>query len=292
MMSVSSAGEPARIEIIGVTGERFVVSGQGMGEQGVELSKSPEGIHDEAPIKTIWQQSAFQEGATYIDYTIEPLDLVLAFDIVGDEDNWEDIEARFYACFDPERPATIVISTQTESRSLKVTKLEQSKTTAERDPRILGWSKITFTLRAAWPFWEGKTIVKNVAIDTAGLAYVEISNPTDRPLWPQWALTAPGRWTLPDFSFADDQNATRTVTTPTLAEGQDLTIDTYPLRESYVAADGSNIAGRFGGIEFQFPIPPHTPTTRLPIKLEAGAAQSGAQLRLTQFWQRPWGGRR
>lgn len=287
-----NAGDPARIEIVGVNGERFVVSGPGMGEQGVELSKSPEGIHDEAPIKTIWQQSAFQEGATYVDYTIEPLDLVLAFDIVGEQDNWEDIESRFYGCFDPERPATIIITTAMESRTLKVTKLEHSKTTAERDPRILGWSKITFTLRAAWPFWEGRTVIKNVQINTAGTAYIEVSNPTDRPIWMQWAVTAPGRWTLPDFSFMGDANAARTVTTPTLASGQDLTIDTYPLRESYTAADGSNIAGRFGGIEFQFPVPPHTPQTLLPVKLEAGAASSGAQLRMVEYWQRPWGGRR
>lgn len=283
-----SYSETVLIEIIGAQSQRFTVSGPGMGQEGVELSRGPQGLHDEAPIKTIWQQSAFQEGATFIDYTIEPLDLVLAFDVVGDEDNWQEIDALFYSCFDPVVPAQIVVTSETGTRILSVTKLEASKTTSDRDPRILGWSHIVFTLRAAWPFWQGDTDTHTVTISGSGTSYLTVENPTDRPLWPQWALTAPGRWTIPDFSFQDDGNQNRTITTPTLSAGQDLTIDTYPLHESYVAADRSNIAGRFGGIEFQHPIPPRTPPTKIPISLTGGTTTSTAQLRLVHQWQRPW----
>ena len=53
--------EAAKIKLIGADGSKWDVSGPGMGAQGVELDVAPEGLTDEAPIKQIWQQSAFQE---------------------------------------------------------------------------------------------------------------------------------------------------------------------------------------------------------------------------------------
>ncbi|MEY8577207.1 phage tail protein [Corynebacteriaceae bacterium 6-324] len=289
---VSEIGKPVDIDIYGADGSRWRVSGAGSGREGVELSLSPQGLFDEAPISGIWQSSAFQEGATYLGHAIEPLDAVLAFDVVGDAEDWEYIESRFHAAWDEEKTTKIVVTSDGKRRFLEVQKLENIRTEHTRDPRLLQWSTMTVTLRAAWPFWEGDTVISAASTSNSSADLtVTIENPTDRPMWLQWVVTAPGRWTLPDFDWGLGDHPTRVITTPTLSPGQTLTIDTHPLSEPYVAADGSNIAGRFGGVLFQHSVPPHTPPTEVPVKLAGAFGGGGAvQCRMVHNWKRAWRG--
>lgn len=283
----------ALIEIVGVNGQRWTVSGDGMGDQGVILSDDPEGLFDEAPFTSIWQQGATQEGATLLGSTAEPIDLVLGFQVFEDELGmleWADVEARFFASFSSTKEARIEVTTEAGRRTLRVLKLEKSKQISRKDPRLSGYSRMELTLRAPWPFWEGDTYSSTFApTGTGGTGFVTVFNPTDRPLWLQWVATAPGKWGIPDFSFDGGQWADRIITTPTLTAGQDLTIDTYPRYETYVAADGSNIAGRFGGVDFLHPVPPGSPETQLPVVLTGGVTGSMIQCRMVHFWQRPQG---
>lgn len=284
---------PALIEIIGVNGERFCVSGPGMGAEGVELATTPEGLHDEAPFKSIWQQSAFQEGATFLGVATEPLDLVLGFNVMPNVDRWEDVESRFHACFDVETPATIRFTPPgEETRTLKVVKLERIKTTSKIDPRIFNYSNMVVTLRAPWPFWEGETITRELVFNSSGSQEFTLENKTDRPAWLQWAATAPGQWTIPDYDLSSDSSGDRyrRIVTPNLGPGQALTIDTNPLNESYVAADGSNVSGLFNGVQFLYPVPPHTPPTKFQVTFKG--ASGAIQARLVENWKRGWGGRK
>lgn len=284
---------PALIEIVGVNGEHWTVSGEGEGDQGVILERDPEGLFDEAPFKTIWQQGATQEGATFLGSVADPIDLVLGFAIFGDEHGtleWSDVEARFFASFSPSKPARIEVTTEVGKRTLQVVKLEKSKQVSAFDPRIAGYSRLQMTLRAPWPFWEGDTYTSTfVATAANSSGHVTVFNPTDRPLWLQWAATAPGKWTIPDYNFEGGAHAARKITTPTLSVGQDLTIDTYPRTETYTAADGSNMAGRFGGVDFLYPVPPGTPETQLPVSVTGGTVGGMIQCRMVHHWQRAQG---
>lgn len=279
---------PALIEIIGCDGQLWTVSGPGMGREGVELAKNPQGLHDEAPFKQIWQQGASQDGATLLSYNIEPLDLVLAFDIVGDERAWSEIEAEFYASFDYIRPAQIRVTTDISTRTLDVVKLEKTQTKSERDPRIWGWSQMTITLRAPMPFWIGETYVSEIALSGTSQGTLYVQNPADCELWPMWTLTGPGKWTIPDMNLSAGP---RRIECPALTRIQSLTINTHPREESYVASDGSNFAGRFGGVEFLYPIPPRTTQKAIAVKVEGGEANlSSCQIRMVEHWQRAYGG--
>ncbi|QGU03096.1 hypothetical protein CKALI_11260 [Corynebacterium kalinowskii] len=280
----------AQIIIKGVNGATWHVSGPECGREGVELAEDPDGLHDEAPFKGIWQSGAFQDGASFLGYTVDPIDLVLGFDIFPEEQSWEYIEAMFYASFSPEKQSEIVFNSDGEQRSLFVQKLEKTRTTSKKDPRLLQWSKMLLTLRAKNPFWQGDTITRNLAFDSTGTKQIIVENPTDTAMWLQWVVTAPGKWTLPDNDLTGEADRYRYIHTPPLSSGQDLTIDTHPLHESYVAADGSNVAGRFNGVEFLYPIPPHTPPTALDIGY-TGDQPGACQVRMVQQWQRPWGGR-
>lgn len=294
---MTSRRQVAIIEIEGVHGERWRVSGPGDGAEGVILAESPDELHSEAPIKPIYQQSAFQEGATYVGHTIEPVDLVLGFRIIppGNSDTWEQIEGRFFASFDPVKPARIIYTTPDgESRYLEVLKFAASKTASAKDPRLFNTSHIVMTLRAPWPYWRGEDRTVEGEVSAGESHTFKVANPTDRDIWLRWVLTAPGRWRVPDYSLDSDDGSDRNrrVITPNLTTGQDLTIDTYPLRVSYLAADGTNVAGQFGGVDFLYPVPPHTPPTDYTITYEGTEGSVGQfQCRMSENWLRPWGGR-
>lgn len=286
--------EPLLIEIIGARGETWTVSGPNMGAEGVELDINPDDLHSEAPFKGIWTSSAFEEGATLTGVTWEPLDLALTFNIFASDDgsNWEDVEGRFYSCFDTEKTATIKITSPESgtSRSLEVVKLSRTITKSKHDPRIGQFSKMQVMLRAPYPFWIGETWASAFKAPSGnGSGAVTVSNPTDLPMWLQWTVTAPGVWTLPDFSFKQDSKARRTITTPHLSTGQHLTIDTYPRNERYVADDGSNVAGLFGGVDFLHPVPPRTPEIELPVSVSGGGRDAECMVRMVHSWQRPYG---
>lgn len=318
MQQFVSPGEPALIEVIGVDGSSWIVSGQNEGHEGIVLDAGPQGLQ-EAPRSGIWQQSAFQEGATFMGVSVEPIDLVLAFQVWGDEENWQDVSSRFRRAWDYEKLTTIRVTTESGTRELQTCLYEAPDRDSDHDPRLLQYSVEKYTLRAPWPYWEGDVVTETMTGELVSRPYegsewweklsaalkklfglspdiehykeaeITVHNPTDVPLWPQWACTAPGRWGIPDFSFKDDDQASRVITTPTLAPGQGLTIDTYPRNEPYVADDGSNMAGRFGGVLFLNPIPPFTPPTKIPVSYIGEDANSAATVRLRHYYNGPWG---
>lgn len=319
MQPFVNTGEPATIEVIGVDDSSWTVSGANQGYEGVVLDAGPQGLA-EAPRNGIWQQSAFQEGSTFLGVTVEPIDLVLGFQIWGDEENWQDVSSRFRRAFDYTKQATLQVSTESGTRSLKVQLLEAPQRDQEKDPRLLHYSLEVYTFRAAWPYWEAEdeyvthkfsssslrsvpsrgsssfnalprhvqgTLNLNKSATRYYTGSLTVENPCDTPLWPEWALTSPGSWGISDSSYMDDDMANRFIVTPTLSAG--ISIDTYPRNEPYVATDGSNIAGQFGGLLFLNPIPPHTEQTEVPF-VYAGSSGGEITLRMRRWWNGPWGG--
>lgn len=286
----------ALIEIYGIHGEHWVVSGDGMGAQGVELAQDPEGLFDEAPFTTVWQQSAYQEGASFVVSNADPIDMVLGFNIFADESKgmeWEAVESAFYGSFgvDPRGElAEIVVTTNSGVRRMGVVKNEKSVQKSKYDPRLSGHSTLMLTLRGPKPRWEGLTHLSTWTANAANASgTIRVFNPTDTDMWLQWSMTGAGVWTIPDRDWAGGARLNRRITTPML--NSPLTIDTHPLRESYTAGDGSNIAGRFGGVDFLYPVPAHTPSTGLPVSITAGMASGNTiQCRMVEQWQRPAGG--
>lgn len=316
-MQYVTPDESATIEIVGVDGSVWTVSGQGEGHEGVVLHKGAQGLQ-EAPRKTVWSQSASQEGSTPQGVSIDPLDLVLAFDIYGDEENWSDVTSRFRNAWSYEEDTTIKYQSESGLRTLQVRMSEAPDRNADKDPRLVQYSLETYTVRAGWPFWEGEgttdtmkcelqmkpaeNIIETMAQALITLFNLEplfsnyaqgtvtVSNPTDRPLWPQWICTGPGRWGIPDWSWKDDDQANRVVICPTQSDGEDLSIDTYPRSEPYVSKLNTNIAGRFGGVLFLNPIPPHTPSTEIPIFYVGHDSDAEISVVLREYWNSPAGG--
>lgn len=282
--------QAAVIEIIGANGDLVTVSGAGQGREGIELCSDPNGLLDEAPIKTIWQQSVFQEGATYVDTSIEPKDYVLTFDLFDENgEDWEGVDQRFYALFEVGKPSKIVYRTDQSDRYIEVIKLEATKTVTKHDPRFIQASKMTVTLRAPNPFWIENTVEEEAEFTASGTKNLHVQNDTDRPMFLQWAVTAPGQWEIPDVNPSEPGTVKRWVKTPVLKAGQNLTVDTHPLHETYVSQDRTNIAGLFAGVDFIGFIPPHTPEITLPVRFTGKSGTVG--VRVVEQFQRPFGGR-
>lgn len=282
------------LTLVGVNGDRFAVHGAMAGSRDVALLKGSKNFW-EAPLKAIWMQGAFQEGATYMGHKVEPIDAVLAFGVRGaTRVEWEANDDAFrQALGDPDSVFRIEANSSSGLRELDLRLTGAPELVGDTSPESQNFSQYIVQARAGWPRWVGVPDT-DVWVSSTGndSGFVTVSNPTDTWMYPQWVCSAPGKWTLPDFSWNDDQWSSRVITTPTLTVGQDLTIDTYPATEPYVARDGSNIAGRFGGVLFLHPVPPHTPPTEIPVKLTSGSAGSACMLRMPRNYRRPRGGDR
>ena len=274
------------------TGRVWHIHGASAGAEGVALLEGADGLW-EAPIKSVWMQGAFQEGATYVGFRTEPLDVILPIGIRGETyAEWAHADSLFRNDLgDPDSEFSLVAISESGRRELKLRLTDTPVNVRTTDPGEDHYTRLVVQARAGWPRWVGEAEA-SVFTSTNGNSsgFVTVSNPTDTWLYPLWVCDAPGKWSLPDFSWRDDQWKDRVINTPTLGGGEALTIDTYPANESYVSANGSNIAGRFGGVEFLFPIPPHTPPTQVPVQVSGGHPGASVMVRMPRNWRRPRGG--
>lgn len=280
------------LELHSAAGRIWHIHGTAAGAEGVGLLKGAEGFW-EAPLKAIWLQGAFQEGATYLGFKTEPLDVILPIGIRGNSTaEWSSTDTAFRNDLgDPDTEFTLVAHSPSGTRRLALRLTDAPVSVRDTDPSTDFYTRLVVQARAGWPRWvaEAETSVFTAQAASAS-GTVTVSNPTDTWLYPQWVCEAPGKWVIPDFSFHDDDQADRVIATPTLATGQTLTIDTYPAHEPYVAADGSNIAGRFGGVTFVNAVPPHTPPTQIPVSVTGAKPGASCLLRMERNWRRPRGG--
>lgn len=286
----------AMITLTGVDGSVWTLAGQGRGREGVELATAPSGLYD-APVTTIWNQSAFQIGSSFGGYRTNKRDVVFAVNISQTRAlSWEMVDSAWRKAWAYDRDATMTITTDYGTRSLALRLSEQPDFKPEKDPHLKTWGKAVMTCTAGNPWWVESDVTGtwSSTIDTTGgqiqSGKVTIANPTDQQMWLKWVCSAPGKWTLPDFSWIPgDANAARVITLPQTTLGQDLTVDTDPMEEMVVAANGSQIWALMNGVSFLYAVPAYTPSTTLPVSVTG--APSGASVMVVQprNWSRPWG---
>ncbi len=291
------ASNAAMITVTGVDGSVWTIAGQGSGREGVDLATSPSGLYD-APVTTIWNQSAFQIGSSFGGYRTNKRDVVFAvnvFEAAGR--TWEGVDSAWRKAWAYDRDSTLTITTDFGTRSLKLRMSEQPDFKPDKDPHLRRQGKVVMTCVAGNPWWVESDVTSawTSTMNTTGAnvsqqGTVSIANPTDQPMWLKWVCSAPGKWTLPDFSWgAVDRDEARVITLPMTSAGQDLTVDTDPMEEMIVAANSSQIWALMNGVSFLYPVPAYTPATDVPVKVSG--APTGASVMVVQprNWSRPWG---
>ena len=138
-------------------------------------------------------------------------------------------------------------------------------------------------------------------------------NPTDQYIAPKWTVPGctdeipdfpwpfpPGidipwerapytQFTLPDYSFEDDEYANRRVKLPGLIYKENCVIDTDRRVEQIVSESGSPVWARMNGVRFRNMIPPWTESATFEITASGCAAGQMISLRLPRPWTRCWG---
>ena len=138
-------------------------------------------------------------------------------------------------------------------------------------------------------------------------------NPTDQYISPKWTVPGsseqipdfpwpfpPGidipwerapytQFTLPDYSFEDDEFANRRVKLPGLIYKENCVVDTDRRVEQIVSESGSQVWARMNGVRFRNMIPPYTEEKTFEITASGCAPGQVISLRLPRPWTRCWG---
>lgn len=278
--------QPEGIDIsISKGGATFHVHGVDAGAEGVHLAKGQvDGIYD-SPIKSVWKSSAFKVGSKLVAYKRPHRDLNLGFHVINTDSSWEANNEAFLGIFsyyiDPfgsQDPTTIAVTTELSgTRYLDVLMYEEPEIHAELDPSMQGYANVLLKLRAGQPDWY-----EAAEVGTGG----EISNPTDKPMYPFWVLPV-GTHTIPDVETWSGPPGARTpgithsvtVTISSAAGGAIMTPDKshLPMR----AINDTLVMGENPGKALTYPIPSYTQ----PINLGGSG-----QVIMPRRWSRPWGG--
>jgi hypothetical protein len=303
----------AIVELEGVNGDWFTLSGEGMGEQGTHLGTDVDNIYD-TPIKTLYTEHAFQEGATYNGKRVLRRDLVMGLWVTDDNgESWQENDSRLRKALSYENEFKLWITDPDRGsrRHLKMRLSEQPQVKMDNDPRLLGRQQVVLTCTAGDPWWydEDYTYTWASTEDTTDghfqMGTVTVQNPTDHEVYPQWLLRAPGQPRLPDFSWGDKRHngygtngyfdaatafATRQITVAELLPDHPVRIDTRPdARHGGYQSTDQNYRQRMKMVRFLYPIPPYTKAIELPVGMSKALANTEIQLRLPQPWSRPWG---
>ncbi len=287
------------VQLEGVNGDWFTLSGPGMGAEGVILGTDVEGIFD-APVKTIWTEHAHQIGASYAGMRHLRRDIVFGV-WIGKEaaDSWQANDSRWRKAWAYDRDCKLWIETEESGRRyLKVRLLEQPQFKPEKDPNILQSGRVLMTVVAGDPWWYEETDQTStwvLAEGTAGAGFVTVSNPTDQEMWLRWVLQGGARWTLPDYSFGDGRfrraevDAARRIQMPLQNPGQTFLVNTDPHEDQLRDPNGSQVWSLMNGVTYNYPIPAYTPPTQLPVSVTNATAGIGVQVLCKRTWSRPWG---
>jgi len=125
------------------------------------------------------------------------------------------------------------------------------------------------------------------------VGWFEVWNPTDQPLWLEWAFDPAKSWWFPDFGFGQERKWNRAVgqdSARMIVSGeltQKLSVMSDPFMDTYVNADLSNAAGMFNGVEPLYAVPPYTGTEDEPILMPVvcnGPIGAKVTLRQRRFW--------
>lgn len=302
----------AKVEIFGCEDSYFLVNGPGASDK-LFLSTGLKGIYD-APVVTKYKSSAYQKGATYQGKKFPQRDITFGINIYGETpEDWEFLDSQWRGAWDyePDKwdPASKLtkMSITTDSsgtRSLYLALSESIVFESKHDPHLTKNSVVPMAVTAAQPMWfEDKwenTFFDYFETGASGTSegFVTVQNPTDQPMYLKWVVTR-GKWTLPDFSWTGKKRqrvpggewSNRKITLPVLGDVEGgARIDLDPMRLMIRDFNDTNLIGRMNGIWFMHEIPPYTPETELPVKVE-GAPTGGARVEIycPRRWSRPWG---
>lgn len=289
----------AKIEVFGIHGEYFCVSGEGAGEQGVILQPKMKGAID-APVKSLWLPGSY--GQTFVDFRWERREVIFTVTIYsddGDAESWHSIDSKWRFAWDYVKETTVRFTTSDGYRELKLRMIEEPEAYESgewegKDPHLYGASTVVMTTAAELPFFVGPSDFYEWEGQTAkGRTSFKLNVECDVPVWPKWTLTDQARWRLPDFSFGNEEygrgitDMGRTVELPFLPKGAGCKVDTDPRNQTLLAENRINLQGLWKGKDLLYPIAGGTYSS-IPVSVRDAVEGYALRLEVPKWYTRPW----
>lgn len=289
----------AKIEVFGIHGEYFCISGEGAGEQGVHLQPKLTGAID-APVRSMWMPGAY--GQTFVDFRWERREVIFTVTIFaedGDGESWHTVDSKWRFAWDYVKESTVRFTTSDGYRDMKLRMIEEPKSYESgswegKDPHLYATSTVVMTTAAELPFFVGPSDFYEWSGETGtGRSSFRLSVDCDVPVWPKWTLTDQARWRLPDFSFGNEEygrgvmDLGRTVELPFLSKGAGVVADSDPRVQTLMASNRINVQGLWKGQDLLYPIAGGT-NSSIPIAVKDAVAGYGVRLEVPKWYSRPW----
>lgn len=260
------------VNIIGVNGMRFCISGDRRGDMGVSLMDEHVGLLD-TPVETIWSSTAAQVGATFGAARFQAREVTLPVVILDSPDRpWQLVDSLWRKAWSYTEDSQIEIISESGRRVLSCRLSATPEAELGKGGQYRGVARMLMHLKAGDPMWYDLDETEAWRFD--GIRWngtVTVENPTDQPMWLRWTLTGPASMILPDFSwetregYPGFEHQKRLITLPFQPYGVDVAIDTDPEVEQVVAFQRPAWGAKMNGQFFNYPVPPWTPPTEIPV---------------------------
>ncbi|ALA68547.1 hypothetical protein [Corynebacterium lactis] len=257
-----------QLVVHGVDGSKWPIHGRGEHPQ-VRLLEGALGDFYDAPLATAHKARVGQPGSSFLGARDLERHVVLR---VGFFDtDWQRWESRFRRAFSPTADATLVVRTeQSGERHLRVRLEEHPQFEDGLDPFSQGIMVKKFVLIAHNPYWVDPVIYTDTFTFDGSNWFsgsVTVNNPTDVPVWPKWTLTSPAKFGLGDIPIGQSHDQDRVVWIPFQATGSTALVDTDPIQE-LITSNGEPLWELMNGQFFMHQIPPFTPDTKIPVRVD------------------------
>lgn len=271
--------EKLTVEVFGVDGSHWTISGDGQpgeeaGREGVWLDQKHVGLITDMPAEAVWETGADQVGSTYRGVKFAARDITFPVMVLDGPDRpWQLVDSRWAKAWSFDRPSRIVVTSSSGRRTLWAQKHKGPEYAFEETSgQARGASRMLMHLRAGDPRWYSEEPTDVWRFDgTNWVGEVEVSNPTDQPMWLRWVITGPASMILPDFSFEDRdgwpgfEHRARRIVMPHQGVGVDVVVDTDPGGEQVASPGRPNYWMLMNGQFFLYPVPAWTPPTKIPV---------------------------
>jgi hypothetical protein len=286
------AGDESIITWIGVDGSIWPLSGGVAPMPGVQEGAALADIKGlMANFKMIDQQSARQDGATWLDTVWEPLELDFTVHIFGNTPSgFRAQQAGWMNSWDPKLTGKLVWwSRSSGERWLWLRLLKEPSDQLKLTPAMIGTQAYTWAARADLPFWASFDSVSSLTAsnsttlhNSAGTNnFLYLWNRGDQTAWPRYIIQGPGTFTL-----GDGLTSGQVIFGP-LTAGQTALITTLPSIRSVTDLNGNNLYPLMQG-RFDNAIPASSTGIHIPCTV-TGATTSVTQINaaLTPLWKWP-----
>lgn len=200
------------VELEGVNGEWFTLTGPAAGDEGVHLGTDVKGIY-EPPVKVVYEEPGNYPGSRFLSYRILRRDIVFKVLILNDKHNsWLSRDSEWRKAWAYDRDCKLYVTTEESgTRYLKCRLNEAPEVSLASDPNDLTLNECVMSVVSGDPFWYEDDVVYPVKTkkDTrfnptttvaSSLPTEQLSitvdpydargglNPTDQFIWLKWTL--------------------------------------------------------------------------------------------------------